>query len=68
MTWGDSTPGGDSRSVSSKLVNVVKIAATEKAFAAHTSDGTVVVWGTDSYGGDLKDSNDGVDCNGDERR
>ena len=65
VTWGDSTPGGDSRPVSSKLVKVVKIAATERAFAAHTSDGSVVVWGTNSYGGDLKDSDYGVDCNGD---
>ena len=32
--------------------NVTKIQATERAFAALRSDGSVVCWGTPEYGGD----------------
>ncbi|WP_417040777.1 Calx-beta domain-containing protein [Cylindrospermopsis raciborskii] len=53
VTWGDSTRGGDSRSVSSSLTSgVTQIFSTGSAFAALKSDGSVVTWGNSSYGGD----------------
>ena len=45
VTWGDSTRGGDSSSVSSDLVNVESVTFTSGAIAALKSDGSVVAWG-----------------------
>lgn len=53
MTWGSSLYGGDSASVSTSLVNVVKIVPNHVAFAAIRLDGTVITWGNASGGGDL---------------
>ncbi|WP_209019412.1 S8 family serine peptidase [Chlorobaculum sp. 24CR] len=63
VTWGDSSYGGDSSSVASKLdgtVDVVRLFSTKcgsstsgGAFAALREDGSVVVWGAFSYGGGL---------------
>ena len=53
VTWGSSTYGGSSSSVSSSLssgVTVVYVGSS--AFAALKDDGSVVTWGTAVYGGD----------------
>ncbi|WP_050784618.1 beta strand repeat-containing protein [Cylindrospermopsis raciborskii] len=53
VTWGDSTRGGDSSSVSSSLTSgVTQIFSTRDAFAALKSDGSVVTWGDSTRGGD----------------
>eukprot|EP00808_Paulinella_micropora_P019601 g4671.t1 len=55
VTWGvldREGSGGDSSSVSDRLVHVDTICSTESAFAAKRSDGTVVTWGNSEYGGD----------------
>ena len=39
-------------SVKDKLVNVVQIVSTKSAFAARTSSGAVVVWGSKEFGAD----------------
>ncbi|MBA4457774.1 hypothetical protein FHK99_17525, partial [Cylindrospermopsis raciborskii CS-506_B] len=53
VTWGESSNGGDSSSVSSSLTSgVTQIFSTLSAFAALKSDGSVVTWGDSSYGGD----------------
>ena len=54
VTWGNSSNGGDSRSVSSSLdgsVNVRDIYSNMSAFAALREDGSVITWGYDSFGG-----------------
>ena len=52
ITWGSSSYGGDSSSVSSALASdVIKILGTERAFAALKNDGSVVVWGKSGEGG-----------------
>ncbi|WP_330936226.1 hypothetical protein [Cylindrospermopsis raciborskii] len=52
VTWGDSSYGGNSSSVSSSLTSgVTQIFSTYGAFAALKSDGSVVTWGDSSYGG-----------------
>ncbi|MFM5955715.1 MAG: hypothetical protein ACKOQ2_00880, partial [Dolichospermum sp.] len=52
VTWGDSSYGGDSSSVSSRLTSgVTQIFSTNVAFAALKSDGSVVTWGLDWAGG-----------------
>jgi hypothetical protein len=43
--------GGNSTAVKSKLTNVVKVFATEEAFAALTSSGQVITWGNVQVGG-----------------
>ena len=48
ITWGNSSNGGDSRSVSSSLdgtVNVRDIYSNMSAFAALREDGSVITWG-----------------------
>jgi coenzyme F420-reducing hydrogenase beta subunit len=46
VTWGYSTRGGDSSSVSADLMGgVLNIYSTDRAFAALKSDGSVVTWG-----------------------
>ncbi|PNJ94198.1 hypothetical protein CEP14_11610, partial [Cylindrospermopsis raciborskii C04] len=53
VTWGPSSYGGDSSSVSSRLTSgVTQIFSKEGAFAALKSDGSVVTWGSSSSGGD----------------
>ncbi|TXI41162.1 MAG: DUF4347 domain-containing protein [Nitrosomonas sp.] len=51
VTWGDSSYGGDSSGVASKLVNVKQIYSNRSAFAALKEDGTVVAWGHPNFGG-----------------
>lgn len=43
--------GGNSSTVASQLTNVVKVFATEEAFAALTSSGRVITWGNMQLGG-----------------
>ncbi|PNJ93340.1 hypothetical protein CEP14_13785, partial [Cylindrospermopsis raciborskii C04] len=53
VTWGWSSDGGDSSSVSSRLTSgVTQIFSTGGAFAALKSDGSVVTWGGSDWGGD----------------
>ena len=53
VTWGSSSVGGDSSSVSSDLSSdVIEIYSTDYAFAALKSDGSVVTWGASDSGGD----------------
>ena len=52
MTWGDPRAGGDSSSVQSKLRFVLRVQATQTAFAALLYDGSVVTWGQQRHGGD----------------
>ena len=52
VTWGKSSHGGDSSSVSTSLSGVTEVFSTEFAFAALKDDGSVVTWGDSSYGGD----------------
>jgi uncharacterized delta-60 repeat protein len=62
VTWGSRSHGGDSSAVASELngdIDVVQIFSTgggfdavEGAFAALRKDGSVVTWGSASYGGD----------------
>ena len=47
---------GDSDDVQDQLVNVQKLAATSKAFAAILADGSVVAWGNPVLGGDVSGS------------
>ena len=47
---------GDSDDVQDQLVNVQKLAATSKAFAAILADGSVVAWGNPILGGDVSGS------------
>lgn len=60
VTWGASSAGGDSSSVSSNLdSDVLEIFASNGAFAALKSDGSVVVWGNSDRGGiDAPNGND----------
>ena len=51
VTWGDSSYGGDSSSVSGIDTGVINIFSNERAFAALKSDGSVVAWGYNNYGG-----------------
>ncbi|MFM6257368.1 MAG: hypothetical protein ACKPFD_06955, partial [Dolichospermum sp.] len=52
VTWGDSSHGGNSSSVSSSLTSgVTQIFSTINAFAALKSDGSVVTWGDSTSGG-----------------
>ena len=52
VTWGDSNSGGDSSSVASQLESGVKtVHPGRHAFAALKHDGSLVVWGRDTYGG-----------------
>ncbi|MBA4451033.1 hypothetical protein FHK94_16935, partial [Cylindrospermopsis raciborskii CS-506_D] len=53
VTWGSSTWGGDSSSVSSRLTSgVTQIFSNYYAFAALKSDGSVITWGYSISGGD----------------
>jgi hypothetical protein len=55
VTWGDSTYGGNSSAVATKLdgtIDVTQVFSTGFAFAALRADGSVVTWGDASYGGD----------------
>ncbi|OBU77676.1 Calx-beta domain-containing protein [Cylindrospermopsis raciborskii] len=53
VTWGNSSDGGDSSSVSSRLTSgVTQIFSNAIAFAALKSDGSVVTWGDSTLGGD----------------
>ena len=52
VTWGNSSYGGDSSSVSGIDSGVINIFSNERAFAALKSDGSVVTWGDSNYGGD----------------
>ena len=52
VTWGNSSYGGSSSTVSSSISSgVTNIFSTSIAFAALKSDGSVVTWGNSSYGG-----------------
>jgi hypothetical protein len=52
VTWGNTSNGGNSSSVSDSLTSgVVAIYSTNTAFAALKSDGSVVTWGNTSNGG-----------------
>eukprot|EP00975_Prorocentrum_lima_P029698 6234507-Prorocentrum_lima.AAC.1 len=51
--WGDSSGGGDDRTVRSALASGVRtVRASHNAFAAVTLSGHVVSWGAGNYGGD----------------
>ena len=59
ITWGDSSAGGDSSSVSSKLIMgetnssaVTSLSSSSGAFSAVKADGSVVTWGNSDLGGD----------------
>ena len=53
VTWGNSSDGGDSSTVSDDLSSgVTQIYSTERAFAALKVDGSVVTWGRAGQGGD----------------
>ncbi|PQM55454.1 MAG: hypothetical protein CML39_08070, partial [Rhodobacteraceae bacterium] len=59
ITWGDSSAGGDSSSVSGKLIMgttnssvVESLSASSGAFSAIKADGSVVTWGNSDLGGD----------------
>ena len=57
VTWGPSTKGGDSSSVSSQLSSgVTEIFSTGSAFAALKVDGSVVTWGNNQVGGSVSSS------------
>ncbi|MDZ8140451.1 MAG: DUF4347 domain-containing protein [Nostoc sp. DedQUE04] len=52
VTWGNSTYGGDSSSVTGQLASgVTNISSTYYAFAALKEDGSVVTWGDSGFGG-----------------
>ncbi len=51
VSWGCSTPGGDSSILSNKLVNVKTIYANHDAFVALTHDGKAISWGDELNGG-----------------
>ncbi len=54
VTWGDSSQGGNSRSVAKQLngsINVKEIYTNDGAFAALREDGSVVTWGNPLKGG-----------------
>ena len=55
VTWGDSSYGGDSSSVTNKLTDVKAIYSNGYAFAALKKDASVITWGDSSYGGDSSD-------------
>ena len=50
-TWGNSTKGGNSATVSGQLTNIQKIVASYGAFAAITDAGAVITWGHEDHGG-----------------
>jgi hypothetical protein len=53
VTWGVSSSGGDSSSVSGSITSDVSVIySTVSAFAALKSDGSAVTWGDSSSGGD----------------
>ena len=52
MTWGSPHFGGVSSQVQHQLKGVQQIQATDRAFAAILSDGSVVTWGDPDYGGE----------------
>ena len=53
VTWGATSSGGDSSSVSGKLSSsVTSVYSNHSAFAALKADGSVVTWGASSFGGD----------------
>ena len=48
---GDPDFGGDASDVQDKLINVVEIVSTARAFAARKADGTIFTWGdNDEFG------------------
>ena len=58
MTWGYRNSGADVSAVQDELTSgVEEIYSTASAFAAVKSDGSVVTWGADNYGG----NSDGID-------
>ena len=55
VTWGDSSYGGDSSAVASRIdgsIDVTQVFSNSFAFAALRADGSLVTWGHSSYGGD----------------
>ena len=52
FSWGVSSYGGDSSSVSASLTNITEIYSTDFAFAAVNDKRQVITWGWDYYGGD----------------
>ena len=54
MSWGSSLAGGDSHDVQHKLSDVIHIQATNSAFAAIRSDGSVVTRGDPRNGGNCE--------------
>ena len=53
FTWGNSSSGGDSSSVSNQLINVIDIVASKNSFIAIRSDNKVVGWGNTNQLKDL---------------
>ena len=51
MTWGHDRFGGNSSAVQHQLKHVRQIQANLTAFAAIQTDGSLVSWGCDLYGG-----------------
>ena len=51
VSWGHPDSGGDSSTVQDQLRDVTAIQATDAAFAALRSDGSVVTWGSSASGG-----------------
>ena len=52
VAWGNPEGGGDCAVVEGVLWNVQEIQATDKAFAAILTDGSVISWGSPDDGGD----------------
>ena len=58
VTGGDPGCGGDCSAVQEKFQNVQQICATDSAFAAILADGSVTVWGSETFGGDISEVQD----------
>ena len=64
VTWGDSSGGGDSTTVASKLSSkVIQIFSNRGAFSALKSDGSVVTWGNKLFGGDSSNVSESLSQN-----
>ena len=58
VTWGHPDFGGDSSRAQGQLKGVQQVKATDRAFAAILSDGSVVTWGDPDCGGDISEVQD----------
>ena len=58
VTWGHPDFGGDSSRAQGQLKGVQQVQATDRAFAAILSDGSVVTWGDPDYGANSSQAQD----------